>query len=93
MIFVIKVTTNKEERALEMISDKVRKKSLAVYSLTRPHGLRLKKTVRGEEISDKTSQINLNVLKEGAKKFDEICPVKPAKPKWSAPKVEEAAAA
>lgn len=40
MIFVIKVTTNKEERAMEMISDKVRKKSLAVYSLTRPHGLR-----------------------------------------------------
>jgi transcriptional antiterminator NusG len=39
-IFVIKVTTNKEERAMEMISDKVRKKSLPVYSLTRPHGLR-----------------------------------------------------
>ena len=43
---------------------------------TRPHGLRLKKTVRGEEISEKTSQINLIVLKEGAKKFDEVCPVK-----------------
>jgi len=43
---------------------------------TRPHGLRLKKTVRGEEISEKTSQINLKVLKEGTKKFDEICPVK-----------------
>jgi transcription termination/antitermination protein NusG len=40
MIFVIKVTTNKEERALEMISDKVHKKKLQVYSLTRPHGLR-----------------------------------------------------
>jgi len=40
MIFVIKVTTNKEDRALEMISDKVRKKSLEVYSLVRPHGLR-----------------------------------------------------
>jgi transcriptional antiterminator NusG len=40
MIFVIKVTTNKEDRALEMISDKVRKKNLQVYSLTRPHGLR-----------------------------------------------------
>ena len=40
MIFVIKVTTNKEDRALEMISDKVRKKNLEVYSLTRPHGLR-----------------------------------------------------
>ena len=40
MIFVIKVTTNKEDRALEMISDKVHIKSLNVYSLTRPHGLR-----------------------------------------------------
>ncbi len=40
MIFVIKVTTNKEDRALEIISDKVRKKNLQVLSLTRPHGLR-----------------------------------------------------
>tara|TARA_Y100000034_G_scaffold102925_1_gene128102 strand:+ start:5910 stop:6551 length:642 start_codon:yes stop_codon:yes gene_type:complete len=40
MIFVIKVTTNKEDRALELISDKVRKKELNVYSLARPHGLR-----------------------------------------------------
>ena len=40
MIFVIKVTTNKEDRALEMISDKVNKKKLNVFSLTRPHGLR-----------------------------------------------------
>jgi ribosomal protein S6E (S10) len=48
---------------------------------TRPRGLRLKKTVRGEEISDKTAQINLKVLKEGTKKFDEVCPPKPAKEK------------
>ena len=40
MIFIIKVTTNKEDRALELISDKVHKKSLDVYSLARPHGLR-----------------------------------------------------
>jgi transcription termination/antitermination protein NusG len=40
MIFVIKVTTNKEDRALELISDKIRKHSLNVYSLARPHGLR-----------------------------------------------------
>lgn len=40
MIFIIKVTTNKEDRAFEMISDKVHKKNLEVYSLTRPHGLR-----------------------------------------------------
>ena len=40
MIFIIKVTTNKEDRALELISDKVHKKELQVYSLARPHGLR-----------------------------------------------------
>ncbi|MFH1358746.1 MAG: transcription elongation factor Spt5 [archaeon] len=39
-IFIIKVTTNKEDRALELISDKVHKKQLNVYSLARPHGLR-----------------------------------------------------
>jgi len=40
MIFVIKVTTNKEDRAMELISDKIRKKNLNVFSLARPHGLR-----------------------------------------------------
>ena len=40
MIFIIKVTTNKEERALDMISDKVKKKNLNIYSVSRPHGLR-----------------------------------------------------
>lgn len=40
MIFIIKVTTNKEERALEMISERAEKKQLAVYSVIRPHGLR-----------------------------------------------------
>ena len=40
MIYVIKVTTNKEDRALDMIEDKVKKKSLPVFSLARPHGLR-----------------------------------------------------
>ncbi|MAG02669.1 transcription elongation factor Spt5 [Candidatus Pacearchaeota archaeon] len=39
-IYIIKVTTNKEDRALELISDKVNKKELGVYSLARPHGLR-----------------------------------------------------
>ncbi len=40
MIFVIKVTTNKEDRALDMIEEKAAKKQLNVYSLERPHGLR-----------------------------------------------------
>lgn len=40
LIFIIKVTTNKEDRALELISDKVHKKNLGVFSLARPHGLR-----------------------------------------------------
>ena len=40
MIFIIKVTTNKEERAVDMISDRVEKKELDVFSVSRPHGLR-----------------------------------------------------
>jgi len=40
MIYVIKVTTNKEDKALDMVADKAEKKQLRVYSLARPHGLR-----------------------------------------------------
>ena len=40
MIFIIKVTTNKEDRAVEMISDRAEKKQLNVFSVSRPHGLR-----------------------------------------------------
>ena len=40
MIFIIKVTTNKEERAVDMIAEKIEKKELNVYSVSRPHGLR-----------------------------------------------------
>ncbi len=40
MIFVIKVTTNKEDKALEMISERAEKRSLGVLSIVRPHGLR-----------------------------------------------------
>ena len=39
-IYVVKVTTNKEDKALEMIADKVKKKSVGVYAVARPHGLR-----------------------------------------------------
>jgi transcriptional antiterminator NusG len=39
-IYVVKVTTNKEDKALEMIADKVRKKKVGVYAVARPHGLR-----------------------------------------------------
>jgi transcription termination/antitermination protein NusG len=40
MIFIIKVTTNKEEKAVDLISARAVKKSLSVYSLVRPHGLK-----------------------------------------------------
>lgn len=40
MLFIIKVTTNKEEKAASMISDKAEKKNLNVFSVLRPHGLR-----------------------------------------------------
>jgi len=35
-------------------------------------GIRLKKSNRGEEISLKTHQINIKVIKEGGKKFEEL---------------------
>jgi len=40
MIFIIKVTTNKEDRASEMIAERVRKKSLNVYAIVKPHGVK-----------------------------------------------------
>jgi len=40
MIFVIKVTTNKEESAVDLITDRIQKKSLNVFSVIKPHGLR-----------------------------------------------------
>jgi len=39
-IFVIKVTTNKEDKAVDMIVERAQKKQLSVYSVARPHGLR-----------------------------------------------------
>ena len=40
MIFVIKVTTNKEESAVDLITDRIEKKNLNVFSVLKPHGLR-----------------------------------------------------
>jgi len=40
MIFIFNVTTNKEERAVDMIAERAEKKNLNVYSVSRPHGLR-----------------------------------------------------
>ena len=40
VIYVVKVTTNKEDRALELVADKIKKRKLDVYAVARPHGLR-----------------------------------------------------
>ncbi len=40
MIFIIKVTTNKEERAIEMIAERVQKKNLNTFSVAVPAGLK-----------------------------------------------------
>jgi transcriptional antiterminator NusG len=40
MIFIIKVTTNKEERAIDMIADRIEKRNINAFSVSRPHGLR-----------------------------------------------------
>ena len=53
-----------------------------------PKGLRLRKTVRGNQISEKTVQINLRVLKAGKSKLEEIFPEQ-NKPKEKEKKLEE----
>lgn len=40
IIYIVKVTTNKESKAIELITDRVHKKSINIYSLVKPHGLR-----------------------------------------------------
>ena len=40
MIFVIKVTTNKEEKVMDMISDHIVKKGINIYAVAKPQGLR-----------------------------------------------------
>lgn len=40
MIFIIKVTTNKEEKAVDMIADRIKKKNINAFSVSKPHGLR-----------------------------------------------------
>ena len=40
MIFIIKVTTNKEERAVDMIAERIDKKDINAFSVSKPHGLR-----------------------------------------------------
>lgn len=40
MIFIVKVSANKEDQAADFISDRVEKKGLNVFSIARPHGLR-----------------------------------------------------
>jgi len=40
MIFIVKVTTNKENRAVEMIAERAVKKDIALFSVSIPHGLR-----------------------------------------------------
>ena len=40
MIFILKVTTNKEEKAVEIISERVKRKNLGVYAIAKPHGIK-----------------------------------------------------
>jgi len=40
MIFVVKVITNKEDQAVDLIATRCEKKKLDVFTIIRPHGLR-----------------------------------------------------
>lgn len=52
----------------------IRKEGKKKLSNKKPKGLRLRKTVRGNEISKEIVQINLKILKDGAKKLAEVFP-------------------
>lgn len=49
-----------------------RKEGKKKLSKNKPKGLRMRKTVRGNTISEAISQINLKILKEGPKKIQEV---------------------
>jgi small subunit ribosomal protein S6e len=49
-------------------------KGLSKKKVPTPKGLRLRKTLRGNTISEHTVQINLKVTKEGSKKLSELFP-------------------
>lgn len=55
-----------------------------------PDGLRLKKTVRGRQISDKTVQINFKVIKAGSRALSEVFPDQNKAPEAPAPAAEAA---
>jgi transcription termination/antitermination protein NusG len=40
LIFIVKVTTNKEDKVLEMITERALKKEINILSIARPHGLK-----------------------------------------------------
>lgn len=40
MIFIVKVTTNKEDKVVEMISSRAVKNNINIFSVIRPHGLK-----------------------------------------------------
>jgi len=58
---------------------KSKPKGLKKKPIKMPDGLRFKKSVRGNTISKETIQINTNVVKEGANKFEEMLPKKEVK--------------
>jgi len=61
------------KKALLSYGHGMRKKPKGEKKLNKkPKGLRLRKTVRGKEISPATVQINSKVTKEGTKKFDSL---------------------
>ncbi len=55
------------------------KKGMAMHNKRK--GIRLRKTVRGNEVSLDTVQINIKVLKPGNKKFEELLTPKPVEEK------------
>jgi len=93
--YTLKITGGTDKDGFPMhpsVSGAVRKKALlSGPPCFRPKkkGLRKRKTVRGNTISEEIAQINCKVVKKGEKLLEELIPTKPKEKKEAKPEVEK----
>jgi len=76
--YELQITGGSDKQGFPMkkgVSGSVRKRLLLAKSVgykPKNKGVRRRKSIRGEIVSEETAQLNLKVVKEGSKKFEEF---------------------